>query len=60
MVIIIHILVTKYRRKEIDDTIRERLKEIFSYIRKKYNIALEEWNHDYDHIYILFKAHPNS
>ncbi len=54
------VLVIKYRRKVINDAISERLKEIFSYICKKYNIILEEWNHDYDHIHILFRAHPNS
>ena len=26
----------------------------------KYNITLLEWNHDMDHVHILFKAHPNS
>ena len=25
-----------------------------------YNITLHEWNHDADHVHILFKAHPNS
>ena len=54
------VLVVKYRRRVIDDNISERLKEIFKYICKKYNITLEEWNHDYDHIHILFRAHPNS
>lgn len=54
------VLVTKYRREVIDDGISERLKEIFNYICKNYNITLEEWNHDYDHIHILFRAHPNS
>ncbi|SKC91903.1 IS200/IS605 family transposase [Maledivibacter halophilus] len=54
------VLVTKYRRKVIDDNINERLKEIFNYICKKYNITLEEWNHDNDHVHILFRAHPNS
>lgn len=54
------VLVVKYRRRVIDDNISERLKEIFIYICKKYNITLEEWNHDYDHIHILFRAHPNS
>lgn len=46
------VLVVKYRRRVIDDNISERLKEIFNYIFKKYNITLEEWNHDYDHIHI--------
>ena len=54
------VLVVKYRRKVIDDTISNRLKEIFEYIQSNYNITLQEWNHDKDHVHILFKAHPNS
>ena len=54
------ILVTKYRRKVIDKTISERLKEIFEYIAVNYNISVIEWNDDEDHIHILFKAQPNS
>jgi len=54
------VLVTKYRRKVIDDNISNRLKEIFEKIQNNYNITLQEWNHDKDHVHILFKAHPNS
>ncbi|MBZ4642848.1 MAG: tnpA [Deferribacteraceae bacterium] len=54
------VLVTKYRRKVIDDNISNRLKEIFEKIQGNYNITLQEWNHDKDHVHILFKAHPNS
>ena len=54
------ILVVKYRRKVINDEISERLKEIFEYIQDKYNITLEEWNHDIDHIHILFRSEPNT
>ena len=54
------ILVTKYRRKVLDDSICSRAKEIFEYIAPNYNITLIEWNDDQDHIHILFKAHPNS
>ncbi|HZX21715.1 MAG TPA: IS200/IS605 family transposase [Clostridia bacterium] len=54
------ILVIKYRRKVIDSNISYRAKEIFDYISPKYNITVTEWNHDKDHIHILFKAHPNS
>ncbi|MDY0282336.1 MAG: IS200/IS605 family transposase [Salinivirgaceae bacterium] len=53
-------LVIKYRRKVIDDKISNRLKEIFEYIAPNYNIDLQEWNHDKDHVHILFKAQPNS
>ena len=54
------ILVVKYRRKVINDEISERLKEIFRSIEGNYNIALEEWNHDIDHVHILFRSEPNS
>lgn len=54
------VLVVKYRRHVFDDEISNRAKEIFEYIAPNYNITLQEWNHDKDHIYILFKAHPNS
>lgn len=54
------ILVTKYRRKVIDDTVSDRLKKIFEYIMVKYNIHLIEWNHDIDHVHILFTGEPNS
>lgn len=54
------VLVVKYRRKAIDDTVSARLKEIFEYIQPSYNITCREWNHDEDHIHVLFSAHPNS
>ena len=54
------ILVVKYRKKVINDGISERLKEIFRSIDGNYNIALEEWNFDLDHVHILFRSEPNS
>ena len=54
------VFVVKYRRKVIDDTISDRLKEMFEYIAPKYNVSVQEWNHDIDHIHILFKGQPNS
>ena len=51
---------TKYRRKVINNTISKRLKEIFEYIAPNYNITLEEWNHDIDHVHILFRGQPNT
>ena len=54
------VLVVKYRRQVFDDNISNRAKEIFEYIAPNYNITLEEWNHDKDHVHILFKAHPNT
>jgi len=40
--------------------VSERLKEISLYIQPKYNITMQEWNYDEDHVHILFKAHPNT
>ena len=54
------ILVVKYRKKVIDKRISKRLKEIFEYIQDNYNIVLEEWNHDIDHVHVLFRSEPNS
>ena len=54
------VLVVKYRRKVFDDHISDRAKEIFEYISPKYNITLQDWNHDKDYVHILFKAHPNT
>jgi len=33
---------------------------MFEYISLKYKITLLEWNHDEDHIHVLFKAHPKT
>ena len=44
----------------IDDAISNRLKEIFVKIAPAYNITLEEWNHDIDHVHILFRGQPNT
>lgn len=54
------IMCTKYRREIIDDDISNRLKEIFLRIADSYNIVLEEWNHDIDHVHILFRGAPNT
>ena len=54
------VLVIKYRRKIINDEISNRLKEIFEYISPKYKIVLEDWNHDIDHVHLLFRGSPNT
>ena len=33
---------------------------MFEYIAPKYHITLEEWNHDIDHVHVLFRGHPNT
>ena len=54
------ILVVKYRRKVINDDISARLRKIFEYIAPRYGITCEEWNHDIDHVHIMFTAQPKS
>ena len=54
------IMCIKYRNKVINDEISNRLKEIFGYIAPNYNITLEEWNYDADHVHILFRGQPNT
>ena len=54
------VLVVKYRRQVFDDTMSGRAKEIFEYIAPNYNITLEEWNHDKDHVHILFRVQANT
>ena len=54
------VLVVKYRRNVLNDAISQRLREIFEYIAPNYNVSVQQWNHDVDHIHVLFKAHPNT
>lgn len=54
------ILVTKYQRKVITVSIGERLKEMFVQLSKPYNITLEEWGFEEDHVHILFRGQPNT
>ncbi len=53
-------LVVKYRRKVMDDTISDYAKDMFVRLGENDTISLVEWNHDMDHVHILFKAHPNT
>lgn len=54
------VLVVKYRRNVFDDGMSDYAKEMFVRLSESYNITLVEWNHDVDHVHILFKAHPNT
>lgn len=54
------ILVVKYRRKVFSDQMSQYAKNIFIRISSSYNITLEEWNHDNEHVHIMFRAHPNT
>ena len=54
------VMCIKYRRKVIDDSVSNRLKEIFIDIAPNYGVELLEWNHDIDYVHLLFKAKPNT
>ena len=54
------VMVVKYRQNVFDAPISDRAKEIFCYIAPSYGITLEEWNHDKDHVHVLFRAQPKS
>ena len=54
------VLVVKYRRQVFDDAMSDFARDIFIRIASVYNISLEQWNHDRDHIHIMFRAHPNT
>ena len=54
------VMCIKYRREVINDSISDRLKDIFVDIAPNYGVELLEWNHDVDHVHLLFKAKPNT
>lgn len=51
---------TKYRRQVIDDELSKFAKSTFERIAEPYHITLVKWNHDKDHVHILFKAQPKT
>jgi putative transposase len=54
------VLCVKYRKKVISNDIASRIREIGEHIGINYHITFIEFNHDKDHIHILFSAHPNT
>ena len=54
------VMVVKYRRKVINDEISEYLKHRFVVVRQAYGINLQEWDHDQDHVHVLFRATPHT
>ncbi|AOM14233.1 transposase for insertion sequence element IS232 (plasmid) [Bacillus thuringiensis Bt18247] len=54
------VLVVKYRRDVFNDDISDYAKDMFVKLSENYNITLVAWNYDVDHVYILFKARPNT
>ena len=53
-------MVVKYCRKVINDEISEYLKHRFVVVGQSYDITLQEWNHDQDHVHVLFRATPHT
>ena len=49
------IMCTKHRNKVIDDAISNRLREMFENLSVRYNISLDEWNHDADMFIFSFE-----
>ena len=54
------ILVIKYRHEVITDSISYELQKMFTAIGENYGISVIEFNHDYDHLHVLFRAKPVS
>ena len=50
----------KYRRQVFDDEVSNRDREIFEHVAPSYKIELIEWNHDKDHVRVLFKGQPKT
>lgn len=53
-------MVIKYRRKVITDPISDRLREMFTELGEEYKIHLDTWNHDQDHVHVLFRGEPRT
>ena len=59
--IILHlVLVVKYRHDVIDDTISNRIKEIFKTIGLSHDVEIIEWNHDKVHVHIILSISPST
>ena len=54
------VLVVKYRRDIIDDTISNRIKEIFKTIGLSHDVEIIEWNHDKDHVHTILSISPST
>ena len=54
------VLAVKYRRDVIDDTISNRIKEIFKTIGLSHDVEIIEWNHDKDHVHTILSISPST
>ena len=53
------VLVTKYRRKCLNEKIRDSLKEKFLHLCRKWEIELSEFGGEDDHVHLLLDCHPS-
>lgn len=54
------VVVTKYRAKVLREPVRNRTIHLFNYIAKEYDITLEQFGGEEDHLHFLFYAKPTS
>ena len=54
------VLVVKYRRDVIDDTISDRIRELFEKIGLLYDVEIIEWNYDKDHVHTILSISPST
>lgn len=54
------VLVVKYRRDVIDNTISNRIKEIFKTIGLSHDVEIIEWNHNKDHVHTILSISPST
>ena len=52
------VLVTKYRRKVINQALHARLADIFQETCSKWGASLVEFNGEVDHVHLLIRYHP--
>jgi len=53
------VLVTKYRRRCLDHQIQKRLKEILEHTCTLWEVVLEQFGAEPDHIHLLLEMHPS-
>lgn len=57
---VITIELDRNQHKVINDEISEYLKHRFVVVGQAYGVNLQEWNHDQDHVHVLFRATPHT
>jgi putative transposase len=53
------VLVTKYRKKCLEENVLQRAKEITEKLCSEYDIELVEFGGEEDHVHLLLSMHPN-